>query len=109
MTGSFPRPVPQVGDATSARVAEWGRNHGLGGLVDWLEARAYSTPPSHAPAQHLTVQVLRGICRQHKLAHVGKVLRLFLSRGIQKRKGRLAQVKNVNDGTALAGSTSNGL
>lgn len=29
------------GDSGPAKIAEWGRDHGLGGLVTWLEARQY--------------------------------------------------------------------
>ena len=31
-------------DSVSARVAEWARRHGAGGLVTWLEQRSYSPP-----------------------------------------------------------------
>jgi hypothetical protein len=34
-------------DSTSARLAEWGRDHGLGGVVTWLEQQQYQhNPPS---------------------------------------------------------------
>ena len=29
-------------DSTAARLAEWGRDHGLGGIVTWLEAEQYN-------------------------------------------------------------------
>ena len=38
--------IPDNGDRFSSRVATWGRDHGYGSVIDWLEARAYSTPPS---------------------------------------------------------------
>ena len=28
-------------DTTSVRLAEWGRDHGLGGVIDWLEKQQY--------------------------------------------------------------------
>ncbi len=45
--------VPDNGDRFSSRVATWGRDHGYGAVIDWLEARAYSTPPSKEPATDL--------------------------------------------------------
>ena len=45
--------VPDNGDRFSSRVATWGRDHGYGPVIDWLEARAYSTPPSKEPATDL--------------------------------------------------------
>ncbi|GLZ48610.1 hypothetical protein Acsp06_47950 [Actinomycetospora sp. NBRC 106375] len=32
-------------DGVAARLAEWGRDHGLGGVVTWLEAREYDAHP----------------------------------------------------------------
>ena len=41
------------GDTTSQRIATWGRNHHMGSLIDWMETRVYSTPPSKDPAKNL--------------------------------------------------------
>jgi len=43
------------GDTTSERMATWGRNHGLGPAIDWLEVHTYDTPPSRTPAKTLTL------------------------------------------------------
>ena len=32
-------------DSTSARLAEWGRDHGLGNMVTWLERQQYQRNP----------------------------------------------------------------
>lgn len=32
-------------DPTSVRLAEWGRDHGLGGVIDWLEKQQYEHNP----------------------------------------------------------------
>jgi hypothetical protein len=47
---------PTYGVTTSARAAEWGRQHGLGGVVNWAENESYrfagpkvgGTPPAHS-------------------------------------------------------------
>jgi Phosphodiester glycosidase len=36
---------PSYGVSASARIAEWGRDHGLGGIVNWAEAEYYKTHP----------------------------------------------------------------
>ena len=39
-------------DSTSARLAEWGRDHGLNSVIDWLEVHTYTPPRSGgAPSQ----------------------------------------------------------
>ena len=43
------------GDTTSQRMATWGRNHHMGSLIDWMETRVYSTPPSKDPAKNLAL------------------------------------------------------
>ncbi len=43
------------GDTTSEKMATWGRNHHLGSVIDWMEARAYSDPPARAPAKSLSL------------------------------------------------------
>ena len=43
------------GDAVSQRAATWARNHGLGSVIDYLEARVYSTPPSKDPSKELAL------------------------------------------------------
>ncbi len=45
------------GDTVSQRAATWGRDHGFGGVIDYLETKAYSTPPSKTPAKSLTLDV----------------------------------------------------
>ena len=45
--------IPDNGDRFSSRVATWGRDHGYGAVIDWLEAAAYRTPPSKEPATDL--------------------------------------------------------
>ena len=47
--------VPDNGDTTSQRMATWGRDHGLGPVIDHLETWVYATPPSKAPAQDLSL------------------------------------------------------
>ena len=49
--------APDNGDTVSQRAATWGRDHGFGGVIDYLEAKAYSTPPSKEPAKNLTLDV----------------------------------------------------
>jgi hypothetical protein len=39
----------------SQRMATWGRNHHLGSVIDWMETKAYSTPPSKTPAKRLAL------------------------------------------------------
>lgn len=41
------------GDTTSERVATWARNHHLGKVIDWVETKEFSTPPSKTPASKL--------------------------------------------------------
>jgi hypothetical protein len=45
------------GDPMSQRVATWGRDHGMGAAIDYLEARLYSTPPGTNPARSLRLEV----------------------------------------------------
>jgi hypothetical protein len=49
--------IPDNGDTFSSRVATWGRDHGFSPLIDKLEAMAYRTPPSKAPAQSLGLNI----------------------------------------------------
>ncbi|MCU1399473.1 MAG: hypothetical protein JWN62_2582 [Acidimicrobiales bacterium] len=43
------------GDTLSERIATWGRDNNLGGVIDFLETRMYSTPPSKQPAKQLAL------------------------------------------------------
>ncbi len=43
------------GDTVSERMASWGRDHHLGTVIDWMETKAYSTPPSKTPAKRLAL------------------------------------------------------
>ena len=43
------------GDTLSERIATWGRDNHLGGVIDVLEAHLYSTPPSKHPAGKLAL------------------------------------------------------
>ena len=43
------------GDAMSQKAATWARDHGLGSVIDYLEAKVYSTPPSKDPSQVLAI------------------------------------------------------
>jgi hypothetical protein len=45
------------GETLSQRMTTWGRDHGLGATIDFLETKAYSTPPSKTPASGLAVAV----------------------------------------------------
>lgn len=47
--------IPDNGDRLASRVADWGRDHGLGDAIDRLEAVIYAEPPSVAPAQELAL------------------------------------------------------
>ena len=47
--------IPDNGDQMSARVAEWGRDHGMSPMIDRIEARVYSKPPSVKPAGSLSL------------------------------------------------------
>ncbi len=47
--------VPDNGDSTSQQMAAWGRNHGLGEVIDRLEAWVYDEPPSKEPAKALAL------------------------------------------------------
>ncbi len=47
--------IPDNGDTSSQRMATWGRNHGLGPVIDRLETWVYATPPSKEPAQDLSL------------------------------------------------------
>ena len=45
------------GDTATQRMTSWGRDHGLGGAIDWMETVVYSDPPSKKPAEQLTLAV----------------------------------------------------
>jgi len=45
VTLGFALANPSYGTSMSARAAEWGRGHGLGAVVTWLEAEAYRLNP----------------------------------------------------------------
>lgn len=45
------------GDPLQQRLAAWGRNHGLGGIIDYMEAQMYDVPPSKDPAKDLSLVV----------------------------------------------------
>ncbi|MFM2077792.1 MAG: hypothetical protein RJA49_1682 [Actinomycetota bacterium] len=45
--------IPDTGDQVSARIAEWGRDHGMGPVIDRVETAVYSKPPSVHPALSL--------------------------------------------------------
>ena len=42
-------------DPLQQRVATWGRDHGYGPIIDYLEANTYDEPPSVEPADDLTL------------------------------------------------------
>lgn len=42
-------------DPLQQRVATWGRDHGYGPIIDYLEATTYDEPPAVAPADDLTL------------------------------------------------------
>lgn len=42
-------------DPLQQRVATWGRDHGYGPIVDYLEVHTYDEPPAVAPAEDLTL------------------------------------------------------
>ncbi|MEI7548263.1 MAG: hypothetical protein WCK21_09435, partial [Actinomycetota bacterium] len=46
-----------TGDPLQQQVAAWGRNHGLGTIIDYLEAHTYDVPPSKNPAKQLSLSV----------------------------------------------------
>lgn len=41
------------GDTTGQRMTSWGRNHGLGFVIDRMETAVYSNPPAKEPAKDL--------------------------------------------------------
>ena len=45
VTLAFALANPSYGTSLSARAAEWGRGHGLGAVVTWIEAEAYRLNP----------------------------------------------------------------
>ncbi|MBR7834748.1 phosphodiester glycosidase family protein [Actinospica durhamensis] len=47
-------------DTISARVAEWGRDHHLSGLVTWLENETYQAPPVGGKLSSQQIQALQG-------------------------------------------------
>ena len=49
--------TPDNGESLTTKVATWARDHGLGDVVDRLEAMRYSTPPSKEPAEVLELNV----------------------------------------------------
>lgn len=44
-----------TGDPLQQQLAAWGRNHGLGPIIDFLEAHTYDVPPSKDPAKQLSL------------------------------------------------------
>lgn len=46
-----------TGDPLQQQLAAWGRNHGLGPIIDYLEAQTYDEPPSKDPAKELSLSV----------------------------------------------------
>ena len=46
-----------TGDPLQQQLAAWGRNHGLGEIIDYLEAQTYDVPPSKDPAKELSLSV----------------------------------------------------
>lgn len=54
------------GDTTSQRMATWGRDHHLGALIDWMETKVYSTPPSKTPAKRLDLVTATGVLVNQK-------------------------------------------
>lgn len=54
------------GDTTSQRMATWGRDHHLGALIDWMETKVYSTPPSKTPAKRLDFVTATGVLVNQK-------------------------------------------
>jgi len=42
-------------DPLQQRMATWGRDHGYGPIIDWLEAQTYDQPPSVEPADELSL------------------------------------------------------
>ena len=49
--------LPDNGESYSTRLATWGRNHGLGPVIDELEAIRYREPPSAEPADELGIDL----------------------------------------------------
>ncbi|WP_034271533.1 phosphodiester glycosidase family protein [Actinospica robiniae] len=47
-------------DTVAARVAEWGRDHHMSGLVTWLENETYSAPPTGGTLSSQQVHTLQG-------------------------------------------------
>lgn len=47
-------------DTIAARVAEWGRDHHMSGLVTWLENETYSAPPTGGKLSSQQVKALQG-------------------------------------------------
>lgn len=45
------------GDTFVQRVTTWGRDNHLGGVIDFMETRMYSAPPSKAPAKKLDLAI----------------------------------------------------
>jgi len=45
------------GDTATQRVTTWGRDHGLGRIIDQLELWTYSDPPAAVPAEELELAV----------------------------------------------------
>lgn len=45
------------GDTFVQRVTTWGRDHHLGGVIDFMETRMYSAPPSKTPAKKLELAI----------------------------------------------------
>ena len=45
------------GDTFVQRVTTWGRDNHLGGMIDFMETRMYSAPPSKAPAKKLELAI----------------------------------------------------
>ena len=43
------------GDTVDQKMATWGRDHGLGDVINYLETIVYNDPPSRRPAEELTL------------------------------------------------------
>ena len=54
------------GDTVSQRMATWGRNHGFGPVIDYLETVVYNDPPSRDPADELALRPVASTTRRIK-------------------------------------------
>ena len=89
------------GDTLSERIATWGRDNHLGGVIDVLEAHLYSTPPSKRPAGKLA---LAGAVT---LPGTPATLPGSASPGGQPSQARPAQAAGVPTGAAGAHAPTN--